>query len=212
MEAGKKDIFYRIKWLSAIIKNGLFWQGIRNRFARIGLDFMPYYWEIGTVDIEPPRIRGDESKYEVAVFGEEEIAYINNKVIGIGHKDLMSDLKSGDTCLGIKKDGEICVYSFIKNQTFYFRGRKFVLKPSEGYVYNTYTFEVYRGLNLAPYLRYQSYTYFKEKGIDTYYSLSEYFNKPTLKYKKKLQIKPLKLYLSVILFKKWKYNFTLKTY
>ena len=72
MEAGKKDIFYRIKWLSAIIKNGLFWQGIRNRFARIGLDFMPYYWEIGTVDIEPPRIRGDESKYEVAVFGEEE--------------------------------------------------------------------------------------------------------------------------------------------
>jgi hypothetical protein len=212
MEAGKKNLFYKIIWISNIVKNGLFWHGIRNTMAKIGFDFMPYFWEIGTTDIEPPRIRSDESKYQLSIFGEEEITFIKNNIIGIAHKDLMNDLKSGDTCLGIKNDGEISVYSFIKHQTFSIRGRKFVIKPSEGYVHNTYTFEAFRGKNLAPYLRYQCYEYLKDKGIDKYYSISEYFNKPTLRYKQKLNVKPQKLYLSVILFKRWEFNFTLKSY
>jgi hypothetical protein len=212
MEVGKKKSFHKITWISKIIKNGLFWHGIRNTFAKIGFDFMPYFWEIGSIDIEPPRIRGDESKYQLSVFGEEEITFIKNNIIGIAHKDLMNDLKSGDTCLGIKNDGEISVYSFIKHQNFSIRGREFVIKPSEGYVHNTYTFEAFRGKNLAPYLRYQCYEYLKDKGIDKYYSMSEYFNKPTLRYKQKLNVKPQKLYLSVILFKRWEFNFTLKSY
>ena len=187
-------------------------QAIRNNLAKIGFDFMPYFWEIGSIDIEPPRIRDDESKYQLSVFGEEEITFIKNNVIGIAHKNLMNDLKNGDTCLGIKNEEEISVYSFIKHQTFSFRGRKFEIKPLEGYIHNTYTFEAFRGRNLAPYLRYQSYEHLKAKGIDKYYSISEYFNKPTLKYKKKLNIKPQKLYLSVILFKRWVFNFTLKSY
>ncbi|MBT8375505.1 MAG: hypothetical protein KJO22_01425 [Bacteroidia bacterium] len=180
--------------------------------AKIGLDFMPYYWEIGSIDISPPQIRDDESKYQFSVFGEKEIVVIKKTIIGIAHKDLMNDLKSGDTCLGIKHEGKICIYTFIKHKTFSIRGRTFKLSPSEGYVHNTYTFEAYRGKNLAPYLRYKSYDYLRGKGIDTYYSISEYFNKPTLKYKKKLKVKPLKLYLSVVLFKRQSFNFTLKTY
>lgn len=211
MEVGKKKS-YKIIWIYNIIKNGLFWHGIRNNLAKIGFDFMPYFWEIGSIDIEPPRIRDDESKYQLSIFGEEEITFIKNNVIGIAHKDLMNDLKNGDTCLGIKNEEEISAYSFIKHQTFSFRGRKFEIKPLEGYVHNTYTFEAFRGRNLAPYLRYQSYEHLKAKGIDKYYSISEYFNKPTLKYKKKLNIKPQKLYLSVILFKRWVFNFTLKSY
>lgn len=56
MEADKKDLFCKIKWISNIIKNGLFWHGIRNRLAKIGFDFMPYFWEIGSTDIEPPHL------------------------------------------------------------------------------------------------------------------------------------------------------------
>lgn len=212
MEAGQKSLFDKINWISKIIKNGLFWHGTRNRLAKIGFDFMPYYWEIGSIDIKPPRIRDDESQYQLSIFGEKEITFIQNNVIGISHKDLMNDLKNGDTCLGIKNAGEISVYSFIKHQSFSFRGRDFTIKSSEGYVHNTYTFEAFRGRNLAPYLRYQCYEYLKGKGIDKYYSISEYFNKPTLRYKQKLNIKPQKLYLSVILFKRWVFNFTLKSY
>lgn len=212
MEAGKKSFLYKITWISNIIKNGLFWHGMRNNLAKIGLDFMPYYWEIGSMDIKPPQIRGDASKYQLSFFGKEEITFIKKNVIGIAHKDLMNDLKNGDTCLGIKNDGIISIYSFVKHKNFSFRGREFVIMPSEGYIHNTYTFEDFRGRNLAPYLRYKCYEHLIEKGIDKYYSISEYFNKPTLKYKKKLGVKPQKLYLSVILFKRWVFNYTLKSY
>ncbi|BAO76849.1 hypothetical protein [Winogradskyella sp. PG-2] len=212
MEASRKDLYYKISWISNIIKNGLFWYGIRNKLGKIGFDFMPYYWEIGYIEIEPPKIRGDELKYQLSIFGEKEITFIKKNVIGIDHKDLMNDLKNGDTCLGFKNGEEISAYSFIKHQAFSFRGINFEIKPSEGYVHSTYTFEAHRGRSLAPYLRYKSYEYLKDKDIDKYYSISEYFNKPTLQYKQKLKVKPLKLYLSVILFKKWVYNFTLKSY
>tara|TARA_R110002051_G_scaffold53843_1_gene101096 strand:+ start:561 stop:1199 length:639 start_codon:yes stop_codon:yes gene_type:complete len=212
LEAGKNNLNYKIKWISNIIKNGLFCHGIRNTLAKIGLDFMPYFLEVGSIDIRPPQIRDDESKYQFSFFGEEEISFIKKNIIGIAHKDLMNDLKNGDTCLGIKHEGKICIYTFIKHRSFSIRGRIFTLSPSEGYVHNTYTFEAYRGKNLAPYLRYKSYDYLRGKGIETYYSISEYFNKPTIRYKQKLKVKPLKLYLSVILFKRKVFNFTLKSY
>lgn len=212
MERGKKGIVSKLKWIYTLTKNGLFLHGIRNNLAKIGLDFMPYYWEFGSTDIEPPKIRDDESKYELSIFGEDEIKFIKSNVIGIEHKDLMSDLKNGDVCLGIKNEGKIAIYSFLRSHDFDFRGRWFKMKSSEGYIHNTYAFEDFRGKNLASYLRYQSYKYLKEKGIDKYYSISEYFNKPTLRYKQKLNVRPIKLYLSVILFKTWTFNFTLKKY
>ena len=212
MEANKKGVFYKIKWICTIINNGLFWHGVRNRFAKIGLDFMPYFWELGSPNIEPPKIRGEDSEYQLSAFSEKEINFIKNNVIGIEHKDLIQDLKNGDTCLGIKYNEIISAYSFVKHQSFSFRGRTFVLRPTEGYVHNTYTFEDFRGKNLAPYLRYQTYEYLKNRDISRYYSISEYFNKSTLRYKQKLDVKPLKLYLSVILFKSLVFNFTLKKY
>ena len=157
----KQGPFYRIRWFLNIVKHGLFWHGVRNRLARIGLDFMPYYWEVGSIDIEQPQLRDEASNYVLSKFGKEEIAYIQSKIVGIAHKNLLRDLSEGDTCLGLKKDGEICVYTFIKHGPFSFRGRKFDIKPFEGYVHNTYTFEAYRGKNLAPYIRYQCYKYFE---------------------------------------------------
>ncbi len=86
------------------------------------------------------------------------------------------------------------------------------MKPTESYLHSMYTFEAYRGKNIAPYLRYHSYKLLEEKGITTYLSVSEYFNKSTIKFKKKLKPEPVRLYLSLVLFKKWTMNFTLKRY
>lgn len=212
MEKGKNGLVSKLKWFYTLTKNGLFIHGVRNNLAKIGLDFMPYYWEIGSTDIEPPKIRDEESQYKLSVFGKEEITFVKSNIIGIAHKDLMSDIEDGDICLGIKKNGSIAVYSYIKQCAFNFRGRKFEINSSEAYIHNTYTFENFRGKNLAPYLRYQSYKHLKEEGVKKFYSISEYFNKPTLRYKQKLNVRPLALYLSVILFKKWTLNFKLKSY
>ena len=213
MEGDKKGLSYRIKWISNIIKHGLFWHGVRNNLAKIGLDFMPYYWvKEATSSITPPEIRGDNKDFEISTFGETEINYIKNTIIGIEQKDLLADLKNGEICVGLKNKDEIAAYMFIKCTPFTFRKRFFDLHPTESYLHSMYTFESYRGKNLAPYLRYQSYKLLEEKGINTYFSVSEYLNKSTIKFKKKLNSKPVKLYLSLVLFKKITMNFTLKTY
>lgn len=199
--------------MTNIIKHGLFWHGIRNNLARIGLDFMPYYWvQEATSPIKPPVIRGDDKDFKIVRFGEDEINFIKNTIIGIEEKDLIEDLRNGEICLGLKNKEKIAAYMFIKNRSFVFRKRNFELKPNESYLHSMYTFEDYRGKNLAPYLRYQSYKYLENEGVDTFYSVSEYFNKSTIRFKKKLNSKPIKLYLSVVLFKRWSKNFTLKQF
>jgi hypothetical protein len=213
MEGDKTGLSYRIKWLSNIIKHGLFWHGVRNNLAKIGLDLMPYYWvKEATSPITPPKLRGEDTNFEISIFGETEINYIKDTIIGIEQKDLLADLKNGEICIGLKNSGEIAAYMFIKCKPFTFRNRYFNLMDTESYLHSMYTFESYRGKNIAPYLRYQSYKYLEKENIKTYYSVSEYFNKSTIRFKEKLNSKPIKLFLSVVLFSKWSFNYTLKTF
>ncbi|OZV69970.1 GNAT family N-acetyltransferase [Winogradskyella aurantia] len=213
MEGNKSGIKYRIQWISNIIKHGLFWHGVRNNLAKIGLDFMPYYWvKEATESLRAPEIRGDDKDFELSVFGKDEIAFIKHTIIGIEAKDLFADLNNGEICLGLKNKGKIAAYMFIKRKPFVFRKRYFDLKSNESYLHSMYTFEDYRGKNIAPYLRYHSYKHLLKEGVDTFLSVSEYFNKSTIRFKKKLNSKPIKLYLSIILFQKWTFNFILKDY
>ncbi|MGB5357201.1 MAG: hypothetical protein WBN11_10960 [Eudoraea sp.] len=56
--------FYKLKWFWNILSNGLFLFGVRNRLARMGLDFDPYYWVLeGNMDYEAPKIKGDDKDY-----------------------------------------------------------------------------------------------------------------------------------------------------
>ena len=213
MEGDKKGLSYRIKWITNIIKHGLFWHGVRNNLAKVGLDFMPYYWvKEATNPVKPPEIRGEDKDFVISKFGESEINYIKTTIIGIEQKDLIADLKNGEICIGLKNKDKIAAYMFIKRRPFTFRKRTFNLQPSESYLHSMYTFEAYRGKNLAPYLRYHSYKYLENENINTYFSISEYFNKSTIRFKKKLNSMPVKLYLSVVLFKRWTLNFTLKRF
>lgn len=213
MEGNKSGFKYRIQWISNIIKHGLFWHGVRNNLAKIGFDFMPYYWvKEATEPFSPPQIRGEDKNFELSVFGEEEIAYIKSTIIGIEEKDLFADLKNGEICIGLKNQSNIAAYMFIKRQPFNFRKRQFNLKANESYLHSMYTFEDYRGKNIAPYLRYHSYKFLEKEGVDNYLSVSEYFNKSTIRFKQKLKSKPLKLYLSILLFKRWTFNLTLKSF
>ena len=69
-----KGRFYRIEWFWNILKNGLFLFGVRNRLARLGLDFDPFYWVLeGASYCEPPKIKGDPTEYELVQLKLEEI-------------------------------------------------------------------------------------------------------------------------------------------
>lgn len=194
------------------MRHGLFFHGVRNRLAKLGLDFMPYYWVLeGDEPLDPPKIRDDVSKYTTSYFGEEELTYIQNSIIGIAHKNLVEDYRNGQVCVGLKCGEEIAAYMLIQRNDVVFRGATIKLGENEAYLKGMYTFENYRGKGLAPYLRYECYQLVKEKfGTVKNYSISEYFNKPTLKFKRKLKAKNLELRMSMVLFKRLKRNFLLK--
>ena len=86
------------------------------------------------------------------------------------------------------------------------------IKENEAYLLNMFTFNSFRGKNLAPYLRYYCYRYLENRNITIKYSISNYFNKSAIKFKKKLNSKHLILYVNIELFKKLQWHFVLKRF
>lgn len=213
MEGNKKGFLHRILWIVHLMKQGLFWHGVRNNLARIGLDFMPYYWFKATKEMANPyNIKGEDLDLKFSVFGASEISTIKSTIIGIEHKNLLDDLKNGELCMGLKHFDEIVAYSFIRRKSFYFRKRFFSLGENDIYIHSTYVYDKYRGKNIAPYLKHQRFDLFEEKGVIYHHSITEYFNRSAIRMQKKSNAKATALYLSIILFKIWTMNFTLKKY
>ena len=213
MEKGKNLICDRLKSIYTVTKHGLFLHGVRNNFARIGVDIMPYYWFTTTLEfIKPQNIKGEELDLKLSVFEKTEINTVKNAIIGIKEKKMLVDLQNGDTCIGFKHGTEIVAYSFIRRKSFNFRNRYFHLDEKDCYFHSTYVFEKYRGKNIAPYLRYKCLSVLEKEDFRCYHSISEYFNKSAIKFQKKLNAKPAHLFLCIRLFKKVTWNFRLKSY
>ena len=207
MELKKRPNIVKRYWI--IINNGLFLFGIRNKLAKIGLDIDPYYWVQEEFEpCEEPQIKGNTSEYHVRYFDVEEIKIIAGNVA----KELTKDIRSGQLYIGLEHKGEVAAFTFIDVNDFVFKRQLFKLKDNEAYLLNMWTLHSFRGRNLAPYLRYQAYKLLEKRGRHVKYSITQYFNKSSIKFKKKLNSKHLKLYISIALFKKYHWNFLLRTH
>ena len=208
-----KDRFYKIKWFWNILKNGLFLFGVRNQLARFGFDFDPSYWVLeGDGDCEPPKIKGDPAEYELVQLNLEETEAIRKKIVGNNQITGIPNFHDQLQCIGLKCRGEIAAFMLIELNDFSYNRKIFHLKENEAYLFHMYTFEEHRGKNLAPYLRYQSYLMLRDMGRDKIYSITQYFNKSSKRFKKKLNARNLQLFMYIILFKKYHYHFLIKTY
>ncbi|MDT0558739.1 GNAT family N-acetyltransferase [Ichthyenterobacterium sp. W332] len=213
MEKDSKGVVNRIKWIYKLIRHGLFWQGVRNNLAKIGVDIMPYYYFIAVKEnAEPQAIRDKNLEVILTRFNEEDMNLIKSSIIGIEQKDFLSDLKDGDICIGLKYNEEIVGYTLIKRKPFYFRKRYFHLGKEDIYLHSLYVFDKYRGKNIAPYMKYKRFEMFEKEGVKYHHAIVESFNKSALKIQYKAAAKKAALYLSIILFKRWTFNYTLKKY
>ncbi len=213
MEVIEKPKISRIKWLWNIVRHGLVFHGITNRLVRIGIDIAPYYWvQEGISGYDPPEIKGNASEYSIKYLNLEEVTQISGSVPGFHKQEMLDGFNNGQLCVGLMHQKECAAYMFIELNDFIFKNRTFKLADNEAYLLNMWTFDPYRGMNLAPYLRYQCYILLNEMGRDTTYSITAYFNKSSIRFKKKLNSKNLKLYLYIILFKKYHRNFLIKNY
>ncbi len=203
----------QVKRISSVIKNGMFLYGLKNRLALIGIEIMPYYWV--QEEFEPcaePKIKGDVSEFKLRELSLDELMFVSKGIQNLQIDLLKKEYQECWMCLGLEHNNEIAAYNLITNKEINFFDKVFPIKNNEAYLSSMWTFHDFRGRNLAPYLRYKSYQLLKEHGRDTKYSISEYFNKSTIKFKNKLNSKHLKLYIYIGLFGKFKGNYLLKSY
>ena len=195
------------------IRYNLVMQVIKNRLAAIGFEFTLYYLFRESMDnIESPDIEGNISDYKVEFLEPGEMKIIGTDNPGYTVEKFLEHIKLGRKCMGVKFKNEIISFTWLDFNECHFRPSQFKMKNNEVYSYALFTTEPYRGKNIAPYLKYQSYKILKKMGIDTCYSIIEYVNSSSLRYSKKLEFTKIKLGLYIKLFKKYERNITLKTY
>jgi hypothetical protein len=213
MNSKKKKSLYSFKLIFGLIKHGLFLQGLRYGFAKIGLDIMPYYWvQEEYKSSKKPTIRGESQGFIFKSLSDEEMQSVIAKVDSVSENKIHESLKLEQECVGLKQGNQIAAYMFIELNDFSIKNRTFKINSNEAYLLNMYTFDAFRGKNLAPYLRYSCYRYLEDKNINLKYSISNYFNKSAIRFKEKLNSKHLKLFVNIELFKTLKWHFLLRTF
>lgn len=195
------------------LKHGLFLYGVFNRLARLGLEFTPFYWEREFVTkCEAPKIRGDRDEYTIRRLSEEDLRALHASGDAYRISDKIQQLKKGQICLGLIHLEKIVAYSWLEYKSLNFRDLEVNFKKNESYLGGMHTISSYRGKNLATYLRYRTYGFLEEDGIDTIFSISDALNKPAVRFKEKLNSKHQRLYLYVNIFGKFHKLFVLKNF
>jgi Acetyltransferase (GNAT) family len=115
-------------------------------------------------------------------------------------------------CFGLKQNDEIMAFMWCNLRRCHINWLPLNLQDNEAYLFSAYTYNKYRGMNLAPYLRYQFYKALHEIGRTRFLSLTEYFNSAAVSFKKKLNAKHVKLSIYVRFFSRFHRTFTLKRY
>lgn len=127
-------------------------------------------------------------------------------------EQMLNMLSAGHKCQGIRHNGEIVAYGWINLQNCHSHLISFPLEENEAYLYGARTFTAYRGENLAPYLRYQMYTHLADIGRNRLYSISKFGNIASIKFKRKLGAKNLKLGMKITFLNKYSWKFILRNY
>jgi hypothetical protein len=127
-------------------------------------------------------------------------------------KELIRWVEGGCLCLAIRYEGEIAAYIWCDLNNLQYKGRIVALKQNEVYLFNTRTYKVFRGKNIAPYLGYELRKLMSKRGINRFLSITICSNTASMKLKQKLGAKPIELFLYVGLLKKFHLHFRLRKY
>ena len=194
------------------LRYGTLFEAFQFRLDSMGIVIAPYYWiQEGVNDIDLSQIKSDFKDYTFGFFGPGELKLmVASEAWGYSEDKLLERLKEGEKCFGAKYHGAIVAFMWIDLEKWFIRKHRVKLGNNEAYLFDMYTMKPFRGKGIAPYLRYQSYRFLKEAGRDRLFSYSDYFNHPSIRFKRKLNARFLKICLYVELFKKYHWNWIIK--
>jgi hypothetical protein len=186
-------------------------------YQRISLvvKIIPYYiFQEFLHDEHQLNLKPDLDLFEVCVLGPPGMKTIASNPEVVESEDILLErLANGSICLGLLHNNDIAAYTWCNlNKCQYHPTLDIALKKDEAYLYDARTFKAYRGKNIAPYLRYRLYKYLTKIGRTKFYSYTVVFNASAVNFKRKLKAKPTRLYVSIIIFNRYRFNMLLKDY
>jgi hypothetical protein len=191
---------------------GLLLRTVASKLSKIGIKITPYYlFQESLHNTRMPEVYGDISEYSLELFGTDKINTLCTLVKGFNLKESLDFLESGDLCLVLKYRSDIAAFMWTSFNEINYCSTNIKIKSNEAWLSSMYTMDSFRGRNLAPFLRYKSYELLNTMGRNVFYSYSDYFNTPAVRFKEKLNAKKLKLILFIGIFKIIRLSITLKS-
>lgn len=195
-------------------REGTLWLYLRDRLAGLGLDVRLFYWvEERLQDI--PRHSLDPSM-EVFRLGKADI-----EALPLDSGDRSSDQVTyylrrleleGMRCYGLRRGDDVLAFSWVNTHECHIDIHRCAMQEGEAYLYDMYTMKPYRGQGLAPVLRTCVATELGKEGFNRFYSVSELYNRPSIRFKHKLGAHFKSLHLVVNLFGRRLLNLKLREY
>jgi hypothetical protein len=182
--------------------------------SRLGITIIPYYLLeeskdfLGTTNIKPildkpyETIFLDRSNIDL-IKGFENLPQIESEFPKLWDK--------GCSCVCLMSEGSVLGYGWFDLITCNYKYLSFELKNDEAYTFNFRIARHMRGRNIAPFLRSVLYTNLQSMGRNRIYSITEKFNTPAIRFKEKLNARPLCYYVYVSLFNRVSKNIKIKT-
>jgi len=205
---------YRLKNLWVKMRS---WQILRPLYAlqkRLGLYVRPYYIVLEGRGIKnSPPSNPEWGTGEMRSFNDQDMrqmAGIPDR--NISEEALTARLKERKRCFGIKCQGQIAAFTWADLKEFGVSASRSLLKENEAYLFDAYTIPAFRGKGFAPLIRYYAYGQLEDMGIKTLYSITDFFNTPSMRFKGKLGAKVIELRLLFLAFNKRIFDIRLKKY
>lgn len=127
-------------------------------------------------------------------------------------EELLTQFEGERLCLGLKYKKRIAAYTWCDLEKCSFKNWTLKLNADEAYLFDARTFKAFRGMNLAPYLRYQTYKHLFSQGRTRYYSLSIPTNTSSFRFKEKLGAKRLQKNVYISFLQRYHMHIMVKKY
>ena len=177
---------------------GLVIQRVIERLRLVGINLDLYY--LLREGVRPPE-QTDwpalAAEFPSSVLDPGELAAVADCTRWATVERLQPRLDKGHLCVVLKHRGRIAGYAWADLVEVNDSSCDYPLGSGEAYIYDVFIVPEFRGRGVATYLRAESYKYLRKLHRHTYYSITECFNTPALKFKKTLNAEILRVYLRV---------------
>lgn len=182
--------------LSGAFKHGLVAQRVLDRVSRTGLVLDPYI--LFREGARPHQTDWPElaSEFSSSVLAASDLSAVA-ACVSRTEEQIQARLEKGHLCIVLKHGSRIAGYTWADFDEVNDAACDYELRPGEAYLYDAFIASEFRGRGLAPYLRVESYRHLRLAGKQTFYSISDYFNSPAIRFKQKLNAEAIRVYLQV---------------